>query len=131
MLDDKLEEFKQENCEVLAISSSSILTKMAFLSTDKEQGGVAGIRFALVEDKDGEIGHKYGVMKEGSGYAYRAMVLIDKEGVIIFRSVSDLPIGCGIGEALKIVKQANIKNDKPEKNETNENKTVEMFNQET
>ena len=46
----------------------------------------------------------YGVMKEESGYSYRAMVLIDKEGVVIFRTVSDLPIGCGITEALRLVK---------------------------
>jgi len=111
MLDDRLDDFKQENCEVLAISTSSILSKMAFLSLNKEQGGVAGIRFGLVEDKDGEIGNKYGVMREGSGYSYRAMVLIDKEGMIIFRSVSDLSIGLGINAALKIVKQANGRND--------------------
>merc|ERR1719209_431418 len=73
------------------------------------------------------------------------MVLIDKEGVIIFRSVSDLPIGCGIGEALMIVKQANESNNtanpddksnssekktnhKNEKNEANNNKSLlEMF----
>ena len=107
MLDDSLESFKEENCEVLAISTSSMLSKMAFLSLSKEQGGVAGIRLGLVEDKDGEIGSKYGVMREGSGYSYRAMVLIDKEGMIIFRSVSDLSIGLGINAALTIVKQAN------------------------
>ena len=32
------------------------------------------------------------------------MVLIDKEGVVISRTVSDLPIGCGITEALRLVK---------------------------
>merc|ERR1719370_1522525 len=37
MLDESLEEFKQENCEVMAISTSSILSKMAFLSLSKEQ----------------------------------------------------------------------------------------------
>ena len=111
MLDDSLEEFKRENCEVLAISTSSVLSKMAFLSLNKEQGGVAGIRFGLVEDKDGEISHKYGVMREGSGYTYRAMVLIDKEGMIIFRSVSYLSIGLRINAALRIVKQANGHND--------------------
>jgi len=144
MLDESLEEFKQENCEVMAISTTSILSKIAFLSLSKEQGGVAGIRIGLVEDKDGEIGHKYGVMKEGSGYTYRAMVLIDKEGVIIFRSVFDLPIGCGIGEALMIVKQVNqaknsVKADdktnstekKTEKNEAGENEVVEKSNKET
>merc|ERR1719481_987519 len=107
MLDDKLEEFMREDCEVLAVSTSSLVSKMAFLSMDKEQGGVAGIRIRLVDDKEGEIGNLFGVMKEDSGYSYRAMILIDKKGFIIFRAVSDLPIGCGISGALEIVKKAN------------------------
>merc|ERR1711970_460524 len=96
MLDDYLMEFKEEDCEVLAISTSSTLSKEVFLSSDKEQGGVAGIRVGLVEDKEGEIGHMYGVMKEGSGYTYRAIVLINRAGMVLSRSVSDLAIGCGI-----------------------------------
>ena len=107
MLDDKLEEFMREDCEVLAVSTSSLVSKMAFLSMDKELRGVAGIRIRLVDDKEGEIGNLFGVMKEDSGYSYRAMILIDKKGFIIFRAVSDLPIGCGISGALEIVKKAN------------------------
>ena len=40
------------------------------------------------------------------GNSYRAMVLvlIDKEGVVISRTVSDLPIGFGIAETLRLVK---------------------------
>merc|ERR1712142_739453 len=112
MLDDKLDEFKRQDCEVLAVSTSSLVSKMAFLSVDKEQGGVAGIRIRLVEDKEGEIGNMFGVMKEDSGYSYRAMIIIDRKGVIIFRAVSDLPIGCGISGALEIVKKAKGKDDK-------------------
>ena len=56
--------------------------------------GVSGVSFGLVEDRDGEIGSMYGVMKGESGHSYRAMVLIDKEGVVISRKVSDLLIGC-------------------------------------
>jgi len=37
-----------------------------------------------------------------------AMVLIDKEGVIISKTVSDLTIGCGITEALRLVKSIKL-----------------------
>ena len=104
MVEKKLQEFKQGECEVLAISTGSIVCKVAFQSVGREEGGVSGITFGLVEDRDGEIGSMYGVMKEESGYSYRAMVLIDKEGVVISRTVSDLPIGCGITEALRLMK---------------------------
>ena len=46
----------------------------------------------------------YGVMRKDSGYSYRAMVLIDREGMVLCRMVSDLSIGCGITEALRLVK---------------------------
>ena len=72
MVEKKLQEFKQEECEVLAISTGSIVSKVAFLSVGREEGGVSGISFGLVEDRDGEIGSMYGVMKEESGYSYRA-----------------------------------------------------------
>ena len=43
--------------------------------------------------KEGQIGSMYGVMKEDSGYSNRAMVLIDKEVVVVSRIMSILPIG--------------------------------------
>ena len=60
-------EFQQEECEVLAISTGSILSKVVFTSSFK--GGVAGIN--LVEDKEGDISYLYGVVREDSGYSYR------------------------------------------------------------
>ena len=53
MVEKKLQEFKQEECEVLAISTGSIVSKVAFLSVGREEGGVSGISFGLVEDRDG------------------------------------------------------------------------------
>ena len=88
-------EFQQEDSEVLAISTGSILSKVVFTSSSKEEGGVAGIK--LVVDKEGDISHLYGVVREDSGYSYRAMVLIDRKGG--FR--------CGIKDALRMVKEFN------------------------
>ena len=62
-------EFQQEECEVLAISTGSIPSKVVFTSSSKEEGGVAGIN--LVEDKEGDISYLYGVVREDSGYSYR------------------------------------------------------------
>ena len=58
-------DFQQEECEVLAISTESILSKVVFTSSSKEEGGFAGIK--LVEDKEGDISHLYGVVREDSG----------------------------------------------------------------
>ena len=114
---DQLLEFQKEDCEVLAISTGSVLGKVAFVSSAREEGGVEKIKIGLVEDKEGEISRIYGVMKEGSGYSYRAMVLIDKKGVVICRMLSDLPIGCGINETLRLLKARDTNEDNIGQNE--------------
>jgi alkyl hydroperoxide reductase subunit AhpC len=45
VVEDKLHEIQQEECEVLAISTGSIIRKVALMSLEKEKGGVAGIKF--------------------------------------------------------------------------------------
>ena len=94
-------EFQQE-CEVLAISTGSILSKVVFTYSSKEEGGVAGIN--LVEGKEVDISH--GMVREDSGYSYRAMVLIARMREVLSRVVSDLPIGCGKNDALRMVKES-------------------------
>ena len=59
-------EFKQEEFKVLAISIGSILSKGMSTSSTKEKGDVAGIY--LVEDKEGDISHLYGVVREDSSH---------------------------------------------------------------
>jgi alkyl hydroperoxide reductase subunit AhpC len=63
------------------------------MSMEKDMGGVAG------------IGSMYGVMKEDSGYSYRAIVLINKEGVLVSRILSILPIGSEKEESNEEVKR--------------------------
>ena len=67
VVEDKLHEFQQEECEVLAISTGSIMSKVALMSLEKDKGGVAGIKFVPPEGKEGQIGSMYRVMKEDSG----------------------------------------------------------------
>ena len=49
-LKNMLEELETNNCVVLAISSGSVLSKVACLSTHKYEGGLEGVKIELVED---------------------------------------------------------------------------------
>merc|ERR1719180_138670 len=91
------------DCEVVAITSGSVVGKQAFLSTPRSEGGGEGLALTLVEDRAGHIAKAYGVMREGSGYSFRAMVLINSEGVVVARQVGDLPSGLGAREAKRLV----------------------------
>ena len=82
-IQDIMMELEANNCTVLAISSGSVLSK------------------------EGSIARSYGVQREDSGYSYRSMVVLDKEGLVVARMLVDLPIGLGVKEALRIVKDTN------------------------
>ena len=56
------------DCEVVAISSGSLLSKQAFLNTPRAEGGGQGLGLGLVEDRGGRIARAYGMTREGSGY---------------------------------------------------------------
>ena len=108
-LQNMLEELETNNCVVLAISSRSVVSKVACLSmsTHKYEGGLEGVKIGLVEDMEGFIVRSYGMKRENSGYSYRSMVLLDTTGVVVARMVMDLPIGLGVMEALWLIKAIN------------------------
>ena len=79
-----------------------------FLSVVPEEGGVKGLSFPLLEDVNGDIAERYGILKTDSGYTFRGYFLIDSDGIIRMRAIYDLPIGIGcekLPETIKAVQQ--------------------------
>ena len=80
-----------------------------FLSVAPEDGGVKGLTFPLLEDVNGDIAEKFGILRKGSGYTFRGFFLMDSEGIIRSRMIYDLPIGIGcerLPETIKAVQNA-------------------------
>ena len=100
---DRIEEFKKRNVELVAVSVDSHYSHFAWLETPKNRGGIEGIRFPIVSDITKSISSAYDVLAEGQGIAYRGLFLIDREGVVRHQVVNDLPLGRSFNEALRIV----------------------------
>ena len=83
---------------VIAISSGSIAVKNAWLATPTSERGIKGVSFPLVEDMNMEISKRYGMIRSMSGYSYRGYVVVNSKGIIVARSMNDLPVGLGIQE---------------------------------
>ena len=97
------------NCNLLACSTDSAVVHNKFLSVAPEEGGVKGLSFSLLEDVNGEIAEKYGILRKDSGYTFRGYFLIDSEGIIRMRTIYDLPVGIGcerLPETIKAVQDA-------------------------
>lgn len=98
-----LPEFHLRHAEVVGCSVDSCFSHLAWLNVPKTQGGIQGITYPLVSDLGQTIARTYGVLKEEDAVAYRALFLIDRQGVIRHQVVNDLPLGRSVGEALRML----------------------------
>ena len=99
---DRVQEFKERNCELLGVSIDSHFTHLAWKNTDVNKGGIGNIQYPLIADVTKSIARDYGVLFNES-VALRGLFLIDTKGVIRHSVVNDLPLGRSVDEALRVV----------------------------
>ncbi len=102
-LDNRIEEFKTRNVEVIAVSIDSQFTHHAWRKTAIKDGGIGPVRYTMVADINHAICQAYGIEHATAGVALRAAFLIDEKGVVRAQVVNDLPIGRDIDELLRLV----------------------------
>jgi len=113
---EKLEEFKSRNVEVIGVSTDTEQSHWGWLNMEKNAGGIKGITYPLVADTNKTISTNYDVLAGDWDYneegemtatgeliAYRGLFLIDKEGVVRHQLVNDLPLGRNVNEAMRMV----------------------------
>ncbi len=99
--DDKLDEFKKRNCEVIGVSVDSQFSHWAWKNTPRNQGGLGQVRFPIVADLKKTISKAYGVLLKKEGIALRGLFILDKEGVIHHSTINNLPLGRNVDEVLR------------------------------
>jgi peroxiredoxin (alkyl hydroperoxide reductase subunit C) len=112
----KLEEFKNRNTEVIAVSTDTEQSHWGWLQMAKNDGGIKGVTYPLVADTNKTITFNYDCMAgdfdwdedgnmaaSGELIAYRGLFLIDKEGIVKHQLVNDLPLGRNVDEAIRMV----------------------------
>lgn len=113
---EKLEEFKSRNVEVIAVSTDTEQSHWGWLQMTKAQGGIQGVTYPLVADTNKTISFNYDVLAGDWGWneneemeakgeliAYRGLFLIDGEGTVRHQLVNDLPLGRNVDEAIRMV----------------------------
>lgn len=99
---EKMEEFRRQNVEVLSCSTDSKFVHFAWWSTPKNKGGIQGVSYPLVADVKKTIARDYDVLSD-DGMAYRGLFLIDKNGIVRHQIVNDMPLGRNVDEVLRMV----------------------------
>ncbi len=113
---DRISEFEDRNVAVIGVSVDSAFSHWKWLQTEKNDGGIKGVKYPLVADNSMTISMNYDVLAgefdydeddnevfEGTPMAYRGLFLIDKEGIVRHQVVNDMPLGRSIDEALRVI----------------------------
>ncbi|XP_040572051.1 peroxiredoxin [Lepeophtheirus salmonis] len=101
---DRIQEFKDINCEVVGVSTDSHFSHLAWINMPRKQGGLGELKYPLLADFNKKIASDYGVLIEQAGIALRGLFIIDPQGVIRQMTVNDLPVGRSVDETLRLVK---------------------------
>ena len=113
---EKIGEMEERGVAVVGCSVDSEYSHWAWLNTEKNKGGIEGVKFPLVADFSKTISMNYGVLAgeydytendevifKGDAVAYRGLFLIDKTGTVRHELINDLPLGRSVDEALRMI----------------------------
>ncbi|CAD5111789.1 DgyrCDS1063 [Dimorphilus gyrociliatus] len=100
---DRVDEFQAINCEVVACSTDSHFSHLAWINTPRKQGGLGEMKIPILADKNCEIAKAYGVYKSEDGIAFRGLFIIDNKGNLRQITINDLPVGRSVDETLRLV----------------------------
>jgi peroxiredoxin 2/4 len=102
-LDNRMEEFKQRDVEVIAVSIDSQFTHNAWRNTPIEKGGIGPVRYTMIADINHNVCQAYGVEHPEAGVALRGTFLIDRQSIVRAQIVQDLPLGRNLGEIIRLI----------------------------
>ncbi len=100
---DRLGEFRQLGAEVLGASVDSKWSHLAWTEKPREQGGIKGLAYPLLEDLSKDLAEAYGVLDEKGRIALRGLFLIDPDGVVQHATVNNTAVGRSVDETLRLL----------------------------
>lgn len=68
---DRIQEFRKINTEVVACSVDSHFTHLAWINTPRKEGGLGKLKIPLLSDLNHNISKDYGVFLEDLGHTLR------------------------------------------------------------
>jgi peroxiredoxin (alkyl hydroperoxide reductase subunit C) len=94
-------EFTDHNCEVIAASTDSKFSHLAWRSSHP---GLKELPFPMIADFTREVSRNFEILKEESGYALRGLYIIDPDGKIQYSVIHPENAGRNTSEVLRVLK---------------------------
>src|SRR3989338_2652337 len=93
------QEFKDLNCEILAVSTDSEWSHKAWFERDLQE-----VTYPVLADTTHKISRDYGILNEDNGEAERGLFIINPQGQINYIIVSAGSVGRSVKETLRVLK---------------------------
>lgn len=100
---DRHPEFTALNTEILGVSVDSEFAHLAWIQTERKDGGVGELAFPLVSDLNKTISQNYGVLETEAGIALRGLFIIDTNGIVQHITINNFSFGRSLDETLRIL----------------------------
>lgn len=100
---DRIDEFRRLGAEVVGVSIDSKFCHLAWIERKREEGGIAGLAYPLLEDVTKTIARDYEVLDEAGAVALRGLFLVDPDGVVQHATVNNLAVGRSVDETLRVL----------------------------
>ncbi|AYF45345.1 MULTISPECIES: peroxiredoxin [Halobacteriovorax] len=100
---DKIQLFKDLNCEVIACSVDSAFSHLAWTKQSRNEGGLGDINFPILEDLTKEVSRSYGALMPSGDVAFRATYIIDDNNIVQHVSINNLSVGRNVEEVARLV----------------------------
>lgn len=106
---ETIDEFRKINAEVVAISTDSHHTHLAWIKTPRDQGGLGKMNIPILADISKRVSQDYGVLVTDEdddmfGAALRGLFVIDPKGIVRSIQINDDAVGRSVVETLRILK---------------------------
>lgn len=102
-LNERYEEFKFLDCDILGVSVDSVHSHRAWIRLPKAQNGLGGLDYPLAADLTKQVSRDYDVLIEEEGVAMRGLFIIDPEGIIRYQVVHEDNVGRSVDETLRVL----------------------------
>lgn len=100
---DRVGEFRKLGAEVIGASVDSKFCHLAWTEKRREEGGIHGLSYPLVEDLKKDLARAYGVLDEDGAVALRGLFVIDPDGIVQHATVNNLGVGRSVDETLRVL----------------------------
>ncbi|KAI8911967.1 peroxiredoxin-2 [Powellomyces hirtus] len=108
---DKIDQFRALGAEVVACSTDTKFSHLAWVNQPRKQGGLGEMKIPILADVTKQIASDYGVLinhGEDAGVALRGTFIIDPEQNLRIAHINDLPIGRNVDEYIRLIEALNF-----------------------